>query len=70
MSTQNEIDQKLFEYADPAVTNIFLFGDASFDRASNTQILNATIKYILSTERFEETLFFNFCAIYDNTEVA
>ena len=29
-------------------TNIFLFGDTSFDRASNTQILNATLEYILS----------------------
>ena len=52
-----DIDQTLLENRDTTLANILLLDDLSFDRASNTQILNATIKYILSTERFEERLF-------------
>ena len=34
-----------------------LYGCTSFDLVTNTLVLNATINYILSTERFEEPLF-------------
>ena len=52
-----DTDQTLLENRDTTLANILLLDDLSFDRASNTQILNATITYILSTERFEEGLF-------------
>ena len=48
----NGIDQILIEITDLTLTNILLFAEASFDRAFNTQILDATIQYILSTKRF------------------
>ena len=34
-----------------------LFGSNSFDTNANTNVLNATIEYVLSTQRFEEPLF-------------
>ena len=60
LSTRNDTAKKLFENTDSTLSNIFLFGDTFifiFDRASNTQILNATIKHISSTKRFEKPLF-------------
>ena len=46
-----------FLLTDPNLTNLLLLGDLSFDRTSNIQILNVTMNYILSTKRFEESLF-------------
>ena len=43
---------------DAILTHILLFGKASLDILANTVILNATINYIISTNRFEEHLFF------------
>ena len=34
-----------------------LFGSNSFDTNANTNVLDTTIEYVLSTERFEEPLF-------------
>ena len=34
-----------------------LFGCNSFDTNANTNVLNATIEYVLSSKRFEEPLF-------------
>ena len=34
-----------------------LFGSNLFDSNANTNVLNATIEYVLSTKRFEEPLF-------------
>ena len=47
LSTLNNIDCKILES----------FGCTSFDSETNTLVLNATIDYIFSTERFEEPLF-------------
>ena len=35
----------------------FLYGDDSFDSATNTLILNASVKYILSNKRFDGPLY-------------
>ena len=53
----------MLESTDSYVTQTLLFGCTSFDSETNTLVLNATIDYILSTERFEclffkKTLFF------------
>ena len=37
-----------------------LFGNCSVDAQTNTQILNATIEYILTTKRFDKYLFHSF----------
>ena len=50
----------LLENANPTLTNILVSGDASFNRASNTQMLNTAIEHSLSTKSYKEPLF-KFC---------
>ena len=57
LSTLNNIDSKILESNDSYLTQTLLFGSTSFDSETNTLVLNATIDYILSTERFEQPLF-------------
>ena len=57
LSTLNSIDWKILESTDSYSTQTLLFGCTSFDSQTNTLVLNATIDFILSTERFEEPLF-------------
>ena len=57
LSTLNNIDSKLLESNDSYLTETLIFGSTSFDSETNTLVLNSTIDYILSTERFEEPLF-------------
>ena len=57
LSTLNNIDAKILEPNDSYLTQTLLFGSTSFDSETNTFVLNATVDYILSTERFEEPLF-------------
>ena len=56
LSTLNNIDSKVFESTDSYLTKTLLFGCTSFDLETNKLLLNATIDYILSTERFNERL--------------
>ena len=42
---------------DTNITSILLYGDPSFSAELNTNILNVSIDYILSTKRFKSTLF-------------
>ena len=58
LSTLNNIDSKMLESTDSYLTQTLLFGCTSFDSETNTLVLNSAIDYILSTERFEEALFF------------
>ena len=58
LSTIRNVDCKLLETEKYNVlTQTLLFGNVSFDEATNTRILNATIDYMLSTKRFQEALF-------------
>ena len=57
----NDIDSSLTNTNDLVLTHILLFGQASSDISANTLILNATRKYIISTNRFRESLFLVFC---------
>ena len=57
LSTVNDIDSSLTNTNDSILTHILLFGKASLDISANTLIHNATINYIMSTNRFEESLF-------------
>ena len=57
LSTIRNIDCKLLEITDSSLTHTLLYGNPSFDIITNSLILNATIDFILSTKRFEETLF-------------
>ena len=57
LSTLNNTDSKILESNDSYLTQTFLFGSTLLDSERNTLLLNATIDFILSTERFEEPLF-------------
>ena len=57
LSTLNNIDFKVLESIDSYLTQTLLFGCASLDSETNTLVLNTTIDFILSTERFKESLF-------------
>ena len=41
------------------LTQILLFGNATFNAKENTKIINLTIGFVLSTKRFDEPLFIN-----------
>ena len=53
----NNIDNKILRKSDFSVTQTLLFGNQNLSEISNALILNATIEYILATERFSEELF-------------
>ena len=57
LSTIRNIDCKLLEITDSSLTQTLLYGNPSFDIITNSLILNATIDFILSTERFKKALF-------------
>ena len=45
------------QQSDSKVTSFLLFGDTSFDDNENIFMLDATMDYIISVERFNEPLF-------------
>ena len=57
LSPVNDIDSSLTNTKDSILTHILLFGKVSLDTSANTLLLNATMNYIMSTNRFEESLF-------------
>ena len=58
LSTFNKIDCKLLELTKSSLSQTLLYGNTQLDKEKNRLILNATIEYILSTERFEEPLIY------------
>ena len=57
MGTIEIIDNNLLDLCEPVLIRTLLFGSNSFDTDANTNVLNATIEYVLSTKRFDEPLF-------------
>ena len=57
LSTIENIDNNLLDVCEPVLIKTLLFGSNLFDSNANTNVLNATIEYVLSTKRFEEPLF-------------
>ena len=53
----NEIDSTIFNKSESVVTRTLLYGDESFKDEVNLLILNATIDFVLSTNRLEEPLY-------------
>ena len=67
LSTVNDIYSSLTNPNDSMFTHILLFGKTSLDISENTLTLNAKINYIISTNKFEESLiqyFVIFCYIF------
>ena len=52
------IDSKLLDSNESSLIQ-HLLGDSSRDIKANTEILNATVNYVLATTRFDERLFKN-----------
>ena len=46
----------ILELDDSFINNVLLFGYTSLDDSSNTIILNATINYITSSQRFDGSI--------------
>ena len=57
MGTIEITDNNLLDLCEPVLIRTLLFGSNSFDTDANTNVLNATIEYVLSTKRFDEPLF-------------
>ena len=57
LSTIENSDNNLVDLCEPVFIKTLLFGSNSLDTDANTNVLNATIEYILSTKRFDEPLF-------------
>ena len=57
LSTVKNIHCRFLDVTETALMKTLLFGNCSIDAHTNTQILNASIKYILTTKRFDESLF-------------
>ena len=57
VSTIENIDSSLLDLIEPALIKTLLFGSYSFDTNTNTNALNGTIKYLLSTKTFKEPPF-------------
>ena len=53
----NEIHSTIFKKSDSVVTRILLYGNKSFKDEVKLLILNATIDFVLSTNRFDEPLY-------------
>ena len=57
LNTISQIDNKLLDSNESNLIKHLLFGDPSKDAETNTEILNATVNYVLTTKRFDERLF-------------
>ena len=57
LNTVNDFDSCLTNIYNSVFTHIFLFGKASLDISANTLMRNAAMNYIISTNRYEESLF-------------
>ena len=58
LSAIENIDNNLLDLCEPVSIKTLLFGSNSFDTNANTNVLNATIEYVLfTTKTFEEPLF-------------
>ena len=51
MSTIENADNNLLHLCEPVLTRTLLFGSNSFDTDANTNVLNTTIEYIISTKQ-------------------
>ena len=57
LNTISQIDNKLLDSNESNLIQHLLFGDPFKDTETNTEILNATVNYVLTTKRFDERLF-------------
>ena len=51
-----KIDESILKKHDKLITKAFLYGDGKFELSFNKSIISSTIKLIVSTERFSNSL--------------
>ena len=56
LNTISQINNKLLDSNESNLIQNLLFGDPSKDTETNTEILNATVNYVLMANRFDERL--------------
>ena len=57
LSTIENFNRRLLDVTETTLMKTLFFGNCSPDAHTNTQILNATIEYILRTKISDESLF-------------
>ena len=57
MNKTRDIDSSLIDQSENSLCYTLLFGKENMNESENAHILNATIEYILSTERLNVPLF-------------
>ena len=57
MNELNLIDHTISQLNETALADILLYGDSKKSTSENSKILQSTIKYIIVTKRFDESLF-------------
>ena len=50
------IDESILKKHDELITKILLYGDDKFDLSCNKSIISSTIEFIVSSERFSNSL--------------
>ena len=53
LSTKENIENNLLDLSEPVLIKTVVFGSNSCDTNPNTNVLNATIEYVLSSKKFE-----------------
>ena len=56
LSKISEIDGEMITHNDLALTETLLFGDNSFSQYNNSRILDASITFIVTSKRFDNSL--------------
>ena len=56
MNNLKMIDENILRLSDDCLTNLILFGDPKYSPVDNSRILNASISFILRSERFKGSL--------------
>ena len=57
LNTVSQTDDKLLDSNEFNLVQHLVFGDPSKDTETNTEIINATVNFVLTTKRFDEIPF-------------
>ena len=52
------LDETLLQWNDESLLTVLIFGSKIYNKQVNAQILNASIDYIIGSDRFAGSLFF------------
>ena len=64
------IDSNILNQADATITKTLVFGNSKYSNEINLQVLNASVDFILTSERFDEPLKFLTIKIYKDQSIS